>query len=147
MLNEGQRSFVGAVKAVVNEAVTFAEGFSEAMDAEPDAGSQADGELNKHIEVGPKGPWGRKPVEDAYNVASMLYGAAGQYLRAFGQLLNDNMVLFGFQAITRALLEAAARSWWVLDPACTVRERVERAYVERYYSFGEMKKFAKAIGG
>lgn len=147
MLNQEQRSFVGAVEAVVNEVVTFAEEFSDAMDVEPDAGSQADRELNNHNEVGPKGPWGRKPVEDAYNVASVLYGAAGQYLRAFGQLLNDDVVLFGFQAITRALLEAAARSWWVLDPACTVRERVERAYVERYYSFSEMKKVAQAIGG
>lgn len=147
MLNDQQRSFVTKVREILDEAVTFAEGFSDSSDIEPKAGCQADRELNQHNEVGLQGAWGREPVERAYNIASMLYGAAGQYLRAFTQLLNDNMVLFGFQTVTRALLEAAARSWWVLDPACTVRERVERAYVELYYSFGEMKKVAQAIWG
>lgn len=77
----------------------------------------------------------------------MLYGAAGQYLRSLRQLLNDDIALFGFQVITRALLEAAARSWWILDPGCSVRERVERAYDEQYYSFEELRKLAVALGG
>lgn len=142
-----QRSFAAGVGELVDEVVNFARQFGETADADPLAGSRANQELNHHEEVGPRGPWGRKPVEDAYNVAALLYGGAGQYLRALRQLLHDDMVLFGFQAITRALLEAAARSWWILDPECSVRQRVERAYEERYYSFSELQKVADTAGG
>ena len=146
-LTSEQQSFSAKVGELVNEAAVFARRFGDSSSADPAKGSQADDEIYHHSEVGTTHPWGPKPVEDAYNVAAVLYAGAGQYLRSLRQLFNDDMVLFGFQAVTRALLEAAARSWWVLDPEKTVRERVERAYEERWYSFLEMQKVANAAGG
>ena len=147
MTTSGRSSFASSVGEVIGEVATFAQQFGETADADPLPGSQGDQELNHNEETGPSGPWGRRPVERAYNTAALLYAAAGQYLRALRQLLNDDIALFGFQAITRALLEAAARSWWILDPEQTVRQRVERAYDELYYSFHEMQKVANVIGG
>jgi len=144
---DAQQSFAARLGELLQEVIEFARGLSDAADADPVAGSQADSELNFNQEMGPKGPWGRAPVEHAYTTASLLYGAAGQYLRSLRQLLNDDIALFGFQVIARALLEAAARSWWILDPTCSVRERVERAYDEQYYSFNELRKLADVMGG
>ena len=143
---DGQQSFASRVGEILQEVIEFARTLSDAAEADPVEGSQAYEELNFNEEVGPKGPWGRKPVEHTYTTAALLYAAAGQYLRSLRQLLNDDIALFGFQVITRALLEAAARSWWILDPACSVRERVERAYDEQYYSFDELRKVAPAMG-
>ncbi len=142
-----QQSFSPRVGEILQEVITFARNLSDATEADPVAGSQADDELNFNHVMGMKGPWGRPPVEHAYTTAALLYAAAGQYLRSLRQLLNDDIALFGFQVITRALLEAAARSWWILDPTCSVRERVERAYDEQYYSFAELRKLAVAMGG
>lgn len=144
---DSQQSFAASVGEIVEEVIKFALELSDATDADPVAGSQADRELNFNQETGPKGSWGRPPVERAFTTAALLYGAAGQYLRALRQLLNNDIALFGFQAVTRSLLEAAARSWWILDPVCSVRERVERAYDELYYSFDELRKYADSVGG
>ncbi len=144
---DAQQSFAARVGEILQEVIKFARELSDATEADPVVGSQADDELNFNQEGGPKGPWGRSPVELAYTTAALLYAAAGQYLRSLRQLLNDDTALFGFQVITRALLEAAARSWWILDPACSVRERVERAYDEQYYSFDELRKLAAAMRG
>lgn len=141
------RTFAAQVGELVEEVVAFALKFGEAASSQPIEGSPADGEINHNIESGPGGLWGREPVERSFNVAAYLYGGAGQYLRALRQLLQDDIALFGFQAVTRALLEAAARSWWILDPDSSVRQRVERAYDELFYSYNEMWKFANAIGG
>lgn len=139
--------FAAHVGDLVQEAISFSQDFYDNTPVDPAPGSQADREMNHHNEEGPDGPWGRQPVEDAYNIASMLYGGAKQYLHALRQLLRDDIALFGFQAVTRAGLEAAARSWWILDPDRSVRERVERAYGERYYSLAELRKAAGAAGG
>lgn len=135
------------VGELVEEAIDFARRTYDTGGAEPKPGSQAYRELNEHSEKGPEGHWGRRPIEQAYNVASLLYGASNQYLRTFRIILHGDVPLFGFQAVTRALLEAAGRSWWILDPDCGVRKRVERAYDELYYSYREMQNAARAKGG
>lgn len=144
---DAQQSFAANIGEIVQEVIEFARKLSNATEADPAVGSQADDELNFNQEMGLKGPWGRSPVEHAYTTAALLYAAAGQYLRSLRQLLNHDIALFGFQVITRALLEAAARSWWILDPTCSVRGRVERAYDEQYYSFDELRRLAVAMGG
>jgi len=144
---DAQQSFAARAGEILQEVIDFARKVSDATEAYPARGSQADDELNFNQEIGQNGPWGRSPVEHAYTTAALLYAAAGQYLRSLRQLLNDDIALFGFQVIARALLEAAARSWWILDPTCSVRERVERAYDEQYYSFNELRKFACVMGG
>ena len=141
------RSFTFDIGGLVEEAIGFARQFYEDNSGGLDSGSQAYREINQNLEVGPGGLWGKKPVEQAYNVASLLYGASNQYLRTLSNILSDEVPLFGFQAVTRALLEAAARSWWILDPSCSTRQRVERAYDELHYSFTEMQNAAKAKGG
>jgi hypothetical protein len=54
------------------------------------------------------------------------------------------MSLFGFQVVTRALVESAARSWWILAPEIEARQRVARAWVERWESLRELVRAAKA---
>jgi hypothetical protein len=84
----------------------------------------------------------------AYSLAGAVYiTAAGQYLFALSQLFSqDRMALFGFQAVTRALVESAARAWWLLAPDIDARERVARAAIERWYSLEELGKVERASG-
>ena len=84
-----QPSFAARLGDLLQEVIAFARGLSDTSNADPVVGSQADDELNSNQEVGPRGPWGRAPVEHAFTTAALLYGAAGQYLRSLRQLLND----------------------------------------------------------
>jgi hypothetical protein len=139
-------TFASQISPILSEVLAFAGVFSESTGSGPELGSQADREWNHNVEFGPGGAWGTNPVEFAYAVAgTALIPAAGQYLAALSQLLNDEMALFGFQAVVRSLVESAARSWWILDPDIDARERVERAYEERWYSLHELRKANNSV--
>jgi hypothetical protein len=139
-------TFASRISPILSDVLQFSGNFGAAASHGPEKGSQADQEWYHNTETGPGGAWGRKPVEFAYAVAgTAMIPAAGQYLAALSQLLNDEMALFGFQAVVRSLVESAARSWWILDPNIGVRERVERAYEERWYSLQELRKANNSV--
>jgi hypothetical protein len=139
-------TFASKISPILSDLLEFSRDFGAAASHGPESGSQADQEWHHNTETGPGGAWGRKPVEFAYAVAgTALIPAAGQYLAALSQLLNDKMALFGFQAVVRSLVESAARSWWILDPNIGTRTRVERAYEERWYSLQELRKANNSV--
>lgn len=127
-------------------AFEYIESFGKGYGNIPEIGSPAATELSTHEEVGPNGRWPEKALETAYTLAGAVFiGAAGQYLFALNQLLQVPMALFGYQVVTRSLVESAARAWWILDPAISPRERVVRASVERWFSIVELGKVASSI--
>jgi hypothetical protein len=110
-------------------------------------GSQADREMFHNGIVGPKGPWPPQALDNAFTLAGAIFiGAAGQYLMGLSQLVTSPMALYGFQVVTRSLVESASHAWWVLDPQIEARERVARAAVERWYSVQELGKVERVSG-
>ena len=51
-------------------------------------------------------------------------------VRSIGRLLYAPVSLKGVEVLARTALEAAARSWWLLDPDIAPRERVTRGVGE-----------------
>ncbi|HUZ09932.1 MAG TPA: hypothetical protein VMU76_07175, partial [Acidimicrobiales bacterium] len=137
-------SFASAVADVVERALGIAVAQSESAPPLPMSGSQADREIYNNEEIGPGGAWGRKPVEKAYAVAGAgLLPAASCYLLSLCHLFRqDPMSPFGFQAVSRAVVETSARAWWILAPGIDVRTRVARAAMERWHSAEELGKLA-----
>ncbi len=123
-------------------AYDFVTDFGESYGSDPEPGSQAEIEMHRNGIVGPDGPWRPSEVETAFTLAAAVFiGAAGQYLMALSQLLaQEEMALFGFQAVARPLAESAAHAWWLLDPGIGARERVARTATERWGSVVELGK-------
>jgi len=130
------------------DAYDFVTVFGQSYGSGPEPGSQAETEMHQNGIVGPDGPWSPSVVDTAYTLAAAVFiGAAGQYLMALSQLLaQDEMALFGFQAVARALAESAAHAWWLLDPGIGARERVARTATERWGSIVELGKAEVAAG-
>ena len=128
------------------EAYDFAVKYVQDFAPEPLLGSIADSEMSDVSNVGTNGPWSRQVVESAYSIANAIFiVATGQYLRSLSFLLcQDDMALFGFQTVTRSLVETAARAWWILENDISPRERVIRARTERLDSLVERDKFLRA---
>jgi len=76
----------------------------------------------------------------------VLTPAVGQYLCSLTYLYREPMPLHGFQVVARALSECAARAWWLLDPAITVRIRMSRVYTQRWKNVDAIGKVASLVG-
>jgi hypothetical protein len=65
--------------------------------------------------------------------------AAAQFIAALQQLLRRGqpVAAFGFETMSRCVIEACARAWWIYDPAIGTRERVARAETVQLHSLGE----------
>ena len=111
----------------------------------PEEGSLAHREIFKNGISGPGGPWPPKALDTAFTLAGAIFiGAAGEYLMSLSQVFSTPMALYGFQVLTRSLVEASARAWWLLEPTIDPRERVARAAVERLFSLNEVEKVERA---
>lgn len=100
-------------------------------------GSQVEHEMLHNDEVRlDSSEWGSVPVEAAYSVGATTILAASYNLASLSQLLSPNheLSLFGFQVVTRSIVEASARAWWLLDPKLSARQRVARSLTERLHS-------------
>lgn len=127
------------IRKVIIETLQFAAGFRSQYGNDPEPGSPADIECHANGLSGPAGLWGSNEVELAYSLAGgALLMVAANYLASLPPLLGDQMVLFGFQAVSRSVVETAARAWWLLEPGIGPRMRVTRALVEKLYSNNEM---------
>jgi|GEM_PF-5518083 len=125
------------------EAYDFAAQYSSEIGPEPHPESIAFGEFHSPVDVGKNGTWKSGTVLSAYSIANAIFvSAAGEYLLALGTLLRaEGVSSFGFQVVTRSLVECAARAWWILDPDISPRERVIRSRLERLDSIIERDKF------
>jgi hypothetical protein len=127
------------IRRIINETLEFATTFRNQYGNEPEPGSPADIERTANGLSGPSGPWGSNEVELAHSLAGgALLMVTANYLASLPPLLGDQMVLFGFQAVSRSVVETAARAWWLLEPGIGPRMRVTRALVEKLYSNNEM---------
>jgi len=127
------------IRTVIIETLEFAPQFRSQYGNDPEPGSPADIERNANGLNGPAGTWGSNEVELAHSLAGgALLMVTANYLASLPPLLGDQMVLFGFQAVSRSVVETAARAWWLLEPGIGPRMRVTRALVEKLYSNNEM---------
>lgn len=121
--------------------------FSESEWA-PAPDSQADKERRQGMElVGRRGHvWGPEPALTAHTIAGMSTFAAADHLGGMSELIKPPMPVFGTFVLARATTEAAARSWWLFDPALDVRERVNRSLRERWANVGSSLRILTEMG-
>lgn len=93
-------------------------------------------------------PWGMSVPQYANSVGELMLMAAAQFVAALGQLLppDQPIAAFGFEAVTRSVIEACARAWWIYNPTVDIRARVGRAYTVELFSMNEGMKAEKASG-
>ena len=137
--------FVRFVSGVCAEVHAIVGDFGARHASDPEAGSQAHREIFENGISGPGGLWPPRALDTAFTLAGGIFiGAAGEYLMSLRQVFSSPMALYGFQVLTRSLVEASARAWWLLDAAISPRERVARAAVERLFSLNEVEKVERA---
>ncbi len=91
------------------------------------------------------GAWSDEPVEDLLGLAALQVTSAVEHLEAVTRLLEDDPMVFAPATVTRAALEAAGRSWWLLDAELPLDQCLHRAITERLYGIWENRKFPEAI--
>ena len=72
--------------------------------------------------------------------------AVAHQLASLEMVFTSEMALFGFQSITRSIVEACARAAWVLDPSINIRQRVIRGCLLELESIREAKLVELAAG-
>jgi hypothetical protein len=91
------------------------------------------------------GAWSDEPVADLLGLAALQVTSAVEHLEAVTRLLDDEPMVFAPATVTRAVLEAAGRCWWLLDPDLPFAQCLHRALTERLYGIWENSKFPEAI--
>ena len=79
--------------------------------------------------------------------ASMVLDGAHDHVVGLENLLAAKESAYAPQTVARALLEGAARAWWLLDPAIGGRERACWVFTERLESLSEGAKMERAATG
>jgi hypothetical protein len=72
--------------------------------------------------------------------------AVVHHLKSISQLTGDPMPAFGPEILARSVLEAAARTWWIVDPSIGLERRVARGLTDRLYSADYGASLASASG-
>jgi hypothetical protein len=80
--------------------------------------------------TGPE-PWNPNPVAFATMLADSFLLTAEDHLRGLRAVLHDGTAMQAALSMSRVVVEAAARAWWLLDPGIDARTRVARAMTER----------------
>src|SRR5215218_6387160 len=88
-------------------------------------------ELDQGRALNGPGPWSPNPVAFATMRAEGHLLAAEDHLRGLRAVLADGSAVQAALSMSRAVLEAAARAWWLLDPGIDARARVARGMTER----------------
>lgn len=126
------------VANLIRDALRTYDGVLTRVGSEPSPGSIAFGDIrNKELQP---------DLTFAYYTAGFQLRAANDHLRSLELLLRHGPTLYGSQVITRACAEAAARSWWVLDPEIESRVRTGRALTERLYVATQVVKTNRSTG-
>ena len=92
-------------------------------------------------------PWGTSPLSTVFPVSGMLIDTVIQNADAIHVLLESRATsTLALDAQARAVLEAAAQAWWLLEPGLGGRARVARLYVLRRSSAGRLEQTAGKMG-
>ncbi len=86
----------------------------------------------------------REAVITAYDHGSIINDLVSNQLVALTRTLTHPYLAQASWTALRMLLESAALSAWLLDPACTAEERVKRSFSYRWIGLVEQKKFSDA---
>src|SRR5262249_20736688 len=97
-------------------------------------------------ETGPTGAWGSRPVHAAMSIGVVTFFASVDHLGSIQRITGEGMTLLGCQVLSRATIEAAARSWWLSDPELSVRDRVERGMCERLRAIRDLIRTLEELG-
>jgi hypothetical protein len=92
------------------------------------------------------GPWGRRPLRDAYLSAALPLASAEDHLLLLAHAIGSGPVHFAYSTVARGAMEAAGRAWWLLDPDVEDSKRLGRYMTDRLYSFHETLVLAAAEG-
>lgn len=79
----------------------------------------------------------RPLVEQARTAAALRMAVAEEHMGVIGGLVRNERVVFSIYSLARVVAEMAARTWWLLDPRLTARERASRILRDRLYSIDE----------
>lgn len=85
-------------------------------------------------------------VLTAYSQGNSLIEVAADHLIAFTKTIIEPAQSIAPWTITRAILEASALSFWLLDTKIDVRVRIKRSLAFRYEGLVQQTKFAQAAG-
>jgi hypothetical protein len=118
-------------------------GYRERYQWEPQPDSPASLALAREEQFA--GAWSDEPVADLLSLTALQVTSAVEHLEAVTRLLDDEPMVFPPATVTRAVLEAAGRSWWLLDPDLPFAECLHRAITERLYGIWENSKFPEAV--
>ena len=99
----------------------------------PIAGSQLERECREFGDT--------EAIVSAYYHGAILNDLVGNQLIALTRALTPPYLGLASWTILRMLLESAALSSWLLDPACTAKDRVNRSYSWTWLGLTEQKKF------
>jgi hypothetical protein len=80
---------------------------------------------------------------DTLSFAAMVLGGAHDHVIGLENLLAAQSSVYAPHTVARALLEGAARAWWLLDPVIEGRERACRVLTERLASLHEAAKIER----
>lgn len=112
---------------------------------EPSPGSLAAEATRREPEVA--GAWSDEPVADLLALVSLQMTSAAEHLEGVARVLGDEPMVFVPASVARGVVEAAGRSWWLLDPDLTLDQRVHRALTERLYGIWENSKYPEEVRG
>jgi hypothetical protein len=88
----------------------------------------------------------RQAMTRTYEYTILLLASASDHLRAIADLLGHRHGFFPNFSLARAVLEAAARAWYLLDPEIDCDERLRRYLNERLVSLQEQVWLLTNIG-
>ncbi|MEU8003220.1 hypothetical protein AB0B66_18845 [Catellatospora sp. NPDC049111] len=113
--------------------------------------SPVDSQLRKEIiaardEVGCEGPWDARVVLDELLISAGTVQTLSYQVYSIGRLLHAPVSMRAVQALVRTALETAARAWWLLDPALTIRQRVTRSIGVTLQSMRDEQRAWKKLG-
>ena len=81
-------------------------------------------------QAGARVTWDPGAVVDVLDISTLGLASTANLASSIGRLLYAPVSLKAVEVLARTALEAAARSWWLLDPEIALHERVTRGVGE-----------------
>jgi hypothetical protein len=109
-------------------------------------GSSAD--LDRHwIEPGVDPAKTKRAIDTTYAAARVGLIAVTDHAASLARLITDPDLAgcLAVEAVARSAVETAARSWWLLQPSVTPRERAARFLADQLFSAYEAEKMARKM--
>jgi hypothetical protein len=113
---------------------------------EPTPGSPGAADFATSVQ-GVDGPWGGEPIRNVVSYVALMTYAAADHLYSLGALMRQHPpALYGCVTTGRAVAEATAKVFWLLEPEISVNERVGRQLRFRISALeGQRRQIADAL--